>query len=726
MDSELVEQFLDGARAITPFTADEDRFRALFDAFLAFDRDSYRRLLAEAQVLERCEVICEWIRSKECVLLCLELCGPAPETIPSLAEFAAVAVRVSTDRELAERLANAVNDRDPQAFRALVDELEVGPFCHLLCHWVCMVRCELVCRIVCPPEPPLPGLPSLAAALTASGRAISRLLANKVALAEASAAAEIEDCVRLRAAVSSVGLVNDQCELICRWVCAWRCIWVCLELCPRPEPGFAAPGLHEAFEFAQAAARLADSPAAVERLITAAAASPPAPAPWREALDELKLLPYCIQLCHWIRVLVCHRFCVCVCPPASVAVFTKIGNLFYDFDVASALGGNGLTASGNRAFFSELSLNGGIALMSGAPQIQYRFEWAPTDVNGNPTGPWTAVPGNKILPTNIGQFITSTPPFSREVWVNGPSTPTAFSIPASSDGWVTVPPLLPPFPSPIPADVLEFVPAAALAVIDTADPSLLQPWPETAETGVVAGGAALLAPAPGSDLGTTSAAIGPGPVTSLPVAALPAAIPGGIAISVGGVTFQVASTAPAAATAIDVVSQTVAGSIPPGETVMALNVYYGFRMRLRTLGDLTDGSDAGTCTHVAINNTRYSSVKHAYSTTSGDYAVCEIGVQELVTDICGDIKSGSINVLYTAAHPNLGAVGVTITGNGISGVPVPLTSAAPIDCYGSAPYSLVGLPNCAYILTLSLDLLLTNGVDDFPNPIQDQIALCKI
>ena len=732
MDSELVEQFLESARAITPFTEDEDRFRALFDAFLAFDRDSFRRLLAEAKVLERCEEICEWLCSKECVLLCLELCGPPPETVPSLAEFAAVAVRVSTTRELAERVASAVSDRDPEAFRALVDELEIGPFCHLLCHWVCMVRCELVCRVVCVPTPADPGLGDLAEALMTAGQAISRLVADKQAFAEAVAAAESADCERLGAATSSAGLVNGQCELICRWICAWRCLRVCLELCPLPSE--AGPvGLTEAFQFAQVAARLADTPGNAERLIAAVMASPPAPGPWRELLDELKLTPYCIQLCHWICELACHRFCVCVCPPSSVAVFTKIGNLFYEFDVASGPGGNGLTTAGSRAFYADLMLNGGIALVSGAPQIQYRFETAPTDVNGNPTGPWTAVPGGKILATNIGQFITSAAPFITEVWVNGPTSATSYNIIPSPDGWVTVPPLLPPFPAPpapglpVPPGVLEFVPGTTLAVIDTADGTLLQPWPATDETGVTAGGAANVAPVPGSNLGTTSAGIGPGPVTAVPVGPLPAPVPGGIGISVGGVTFRVgAAGAAAAATSIPVVHQAVAGSIAAGQTVMALNAYFGIRMRLRTVGQTTDGSDGGTCTHIAVNNTLYNNVKQAYATTSGDLAVCEIGVQELVTDICGEIRSGAISVLYTAAHPNLGGASITIKGNGISGNTVLASPAppVPVDLHGSVPYSVAGLPSCAYILTLQVDVLLTDGVGD-PDPIYDQIAFCK-
>src|SRR5262249_18554779 len=147
--------------------------------------------------------------------------------------------------------------------------------------------------------------------------------------------------------------------------------------------------------------------------------------------------------------------------------------LFYEVDVESGLGGNGLTVpnpygiSAHAAFEGRLELNGGIALVPGAPQIQYKFEWAPTDVNGNPTGPWTTVPGDKILETPIGQFITSAPLHHIvEVQVNGSNTPTSYSIAPTADDWITVPPNFPPWPSlppPIPPSALEFIPTGKLA-----------------------------------------------------------------------------------------------------------------------------------------------------------------------------------------------------------------------------------------------------------------------
>ena len=70
---------------------------------------------------------------------------------------------------------------------------------------------------------------------------------------------------------------------------------------------------------------------------------------------ELKLQPrFCIQLCHWLCFLRCRRFCILVCPPPGLLpVFTAIGQFAYLTDIASGVGGTGLTigATPNYAFF---------------------------------------------------------------------------------------------------------------------------------------------------------------------------------------------------------------------------------------------------------------------------------------------------------------------------------------------------------------------------------------
>jgi hypothetical protein len=100
---------------------------------------------------------------------------------------------------------------------------------------------------------------------------------------------------------------------------------------------------------------------------------------------------FCIQFCHWVWFLRCHLLCVCVCPPRTIAVFTKIGGLYYGTAVHSLTPGTGLTVADQRAFYSTLRLNGGISVVDGAPLVEYRFETLVTTANGTPAGSWLTV-----------------------------------------------------------------------------------------------------------------------------------------------------------------------------------------------------------------------------------------------------------------------------------------------------------------------------------------------
>jgi hypothetical protein len=430
---ESMQDLRRGGEGIAAVARNEDRFRGLFDAFRAWDRDSFQRLLREGEVLEYCEEICEWIRSKDCVLVCLELCGPPPEgELPQPPEFAQVIERITGDEELVERLASAVSERDGEAFRALVRDLEIERFCHLLCHWVCAIRGRLICRIICAPGP-LPRI-HLVDELSAAGKVLGRLAANPEALAAAAKASEIGDCAALGQAIGPVG-DGQGCQIICEWFCTLRCIRVCLLLCRAFPFGAIEAPLSEAFAFAEASGRLAAQPALLER--TARAVAGADAEAFQSVVKELGYERYCIQLCHWICVVICHRFCICVCPPRSAAYFIRIGQYEYAEvypsggtvpKIDSEIGGTGLT-SDTRAFFQTLRLNGGFVLQTGAPQMEYRFETIPTDTAGNPTVPnWQPVLAGATAPTIIGYQVT---PF--------PLTFTPVFATLDAQGWIQVP-----------------------------------------------------------------------------------------------------------------------------------------------------------------------------------------------------------------------------------------------------------------------------------------------
>jgi hypothetical protein len=110
-----------------------------------------------------------------------------------------------------------------------------------------------------------------------------------------------------------------------------------------------------------------------------------------------------------------------------------------------------------------------------------------------------------------------------------------------------------------------------------------------------------------------------------------------------------------------------------------------------------------------------------------EYAVAMVDIKELQAAGCAGITN-SLTVLFTASHPNLGAVSINLIG---PGGPYPFTLPTPLpetgDWYATAApdgWTLSSLTPCAYIVQLSVDLLLTTGDLDFGPPLIDQIAFC--
>ena len=639
---ELFDDVLKTAKAITPLTLSEDQFRAAFDAFRAQDAESFQRLLRAQGLLDRCELICSWLCSKECLLVCIDLCGPPPEQIPDLHRFAEIVVRITSDEELVERLAASVAERDVQAFAALVQELKIEPFCHLLCHWVCGIRCRLICEVVCGPV--MPRRPKLIDELTRAGHVLQQLLAKEHLFTRAVAAAQEGDCDGLRGIIQEVG-PGDFCQILCEWICSWRCVWLCLQLCQPFVAERVDTSLTEAFEFAQLTARLAGQPQVLERLATATVKRDAQA--FQAVVKELQLERFCLQLCHWVCFRWCRFFCICVCPPASDAYFIRIGSYDYRTAVQSALGGSGLTIADNRAFYDTLRLNGSISDLLGGPQIEYRFEVQPTDGTGTPTGAWTPVVPSQIAPTLVGWFFQ--PPFTFVSYVvNGTPGPLQVVATISVDGWIQVPQLF--------SILGRFLPSGDLIRLNS---TTLAPFPHHDETGVLAGG----------------------------IAAHP----------------------------------------------LAADVYFGIRMRVRNVGNPASEHDGGTCPHAAMDNTLYDNIKRHPEwdgglLPAGQLAVAMVDIQELRANGCADLNQ-SLTVLFTAAHPNFDPAGVGITLTGPGG-PYAFTLPAipePSDWYGTATpsgWTLASLKKCAYLVTLSVNVLLTNG-DSVPDPLYDQIAFCK-
>ena len=96
---------------------------------------------------------------------------------------------------------------------------------------------------------------------------------------------------------------------------------------------------------------------------------------------------------------------------------------------------------------------------------------------------------------------------------------------------------------------------------------------------------------------------------------------------------------------------------------------------------------------------------------------------------CADVTD-QLHVRYTAEHPNLGPVTMTLTGPGGFSLTMVDDAAAspPTVVFGvaqvTAPSTAKNLFKCTYVVELSAEVLLTTG-DSVPSPVKDMVAFHK-
>ena len=368
-------------------------------------------------------------------------------------------------------------------------------------------------------------------------------------------------------------------------------------------------------------------------------------------------------------------FCVDLCleedggpgdEDGALPFFSHLGGFNYTFDVDSAPAGSGLTNGSNRAFFSNVRLNGTLTKRLNGNPMEYRFEVRELDAGGAALGPWMQVSAGQIAKTVIGNLQRANPNF--------------------------------PATDPNPIETLDYVvgtPGAnelAATIVSDVNGDWIQVPQESAGA-----------------LSATGTFIPDGNMISLRTATL--------------ATFR----------SVDLVNPTVlqAGnsSTDTGEPLVT-NKYFAIRMLVRENGMAGPGTQAGICQKVAIENAVYSTLNHPSwmpAPKPNALGVRMIDISELIASGgCGEINT-DLTVLFTAAHPNLGNVGISMAGPG-----GPYTFTLPPampggDHFGTATpngFNIADLPPCAYIVTFSVQLLLTTG-DSVPNNLIDQIAFCK-
>ncbi len=304
-------------QTIGKLAGDADVFAEAVDTFRAVDWEGFQASLERGGVAERCHLVCEWLSSKYCLRVCKLLCAafPIPEGdfgVAEMREFARLTARIAADERLLRRLAAAVEGEDPEAYRALVDELKAERFCYFLCRWVCSVRCELVCNLLCLPiDLGRPARqPNLFEELRAAGEVVGKLADDEERFGKIFGAFEERDCEGAQEIITGFG-IGEACVRLCLWFCSWECVLVCFTFCgPLPEGEITLGEIHAFAEVSQRLAEDADALGALVRAVDTRDAKA-----FGALVERLKIQPFCHQLCAWLCDLVCRRFCICLCPP---------------------------------------------------------------------------------------------------------------------------------------------------------------------------------------------------------------------------------------------------------------------------------------------------------------------------------------------------------------------------------------------------------------------------
>ncbi|HKF49742.1 MAG TPA: hypothetical protein VKB38_20445 [Terracidiphilus sp.] len=383
---DIMNRLASESDAIGRLAQDSGGFSAVVAAFEAKDPDAFRWVLQRLEMLPWCELICEWIRIKLCVLRCLELCGPPEpnEPLPTFEQFARAIAQLSANEAGLRRVVDAVSCGNREEFAEVLQELKLAQVCRFICHWVCGIGYRRVCEVICSGEPA--ALADPVSELRAAGAVIQSLLRNESALAAISKAALEPNCEILRNTINAVGFAGG-CQTICLVICFWRCFRVCRELCiVDTEPiEIPANGVEEARSFALAFRKLGSQPRALGDLVTAVQNGDRAA--YGQIVSGFGLRAYCLQICAWVCALSCREFCFCVCPPLNLDPwFTTVGDfgIYSDIDSGTGLTNKALPVTPslvfgggpNFAFFEQLQLGGFCPVFSptvAGAQMQYRF-----------------------------------------------------------------------------------------------------------------------------------------------------------------------------------------------------------------------------------------------------------------------------------------------------------------------------------------------------------------
>ena len=489
-DRALLDEVVEGAAAMATLARDEGVFRAAVDAFRAWDGESMAKLLERHQLAQHCEIICHWLRSKEAVILCLELAGPAPlqdEQPPEPREFAELVAKLDGRR----RDGAADGRRGPGPRRLGLEDADreatASSGSAICCAtgsapsttgW-CARSCARRSRVQ---------RPHLGPELRAAGAALGALVRDERTFddaAKAVLAGQLRD--GCRSTLEGAGFAPF-CFFLCEWFCSLALharLPAAVPDLPAGEARVAAGGdarvRARGRRAGEGVARAADRGDAARGRRAGASRWSRSCASSASASSSATGSASCAATC---------SACASARRARSASSPRSAGSSTPPTSTATTPATASRSPTSARSI-STLRLNGGLSVVDGAPLIEYRFETHRDQLHrrARRAAGRRSPPARSRRPTSARSSARSPcPPFIEviPVWVNNPAA-GVFNITPDADGWIKVPPLFPVAPM-VPGSGWRFVPGSDLIHLVTT--TLLPFTASVDETGVDAGEAA--------------------------------------------------------------------------------------------------------------------------------------------------------------------------------------------------------------------------------------------
>lgn len=157
MSDERLHELTLSAEVMGKLSQDKKAFAEAVEAYRTEDVERFQKALDRAGIPGYCRLVCQYLCSKHCVLVCRKLVGNLDTSdkldVEEWRQFAEFTARIAEDTQLLSVFIDAIDKEDSDAFGSLLKRLQAERFGHQLCHWLCQVRCRFVCRRLCPESP---------------------------------------------------------------------------------------------------------------------------------------------------------------------------------------------------------------------------------------------------------------------------------------------------------------------------------------------------------------------------------------------------------------------------------------------------------------------------------------------------------------------------------------------------------------------------------------------